>query len=992
MKSFRKFWILILIVVGFFVIRAIFVKDEVEPLEVYTGFKADLLTEDKYDTYILSHQLNRNAPTLVFDPQSLTLEGSTLLNTANSRGYGSPVVQMNRAQTIRIDVSLDTAAIYQIYVDYMYVGSELFSPKFGLTIDGIYPFYEARQLTLPIVWKPEIDMVSSLNQSTYVFQTDRYGNDVQPRSENSEVWLNDGFYDASFYTSTPLEFYFSAGNHTIEIESRNDGVLVGNISLISKPNIDAYATYKTQHLDETKQNQLIQLEAEFLNEKSDPSIKLYSDKKRASSPVSLKTAHLNAIDAYTWDEAGRSVSWDIQVESAGLYLLNFKYIQYRLVNISSFRTLKINGVVPFEEMQSVGFPYAQTWKNITLGGDEPYWFYLEAGKNTLTLTSTIEPYKPMLETIESVMKEITTLAIEIQQLTGGNTDSYRDWDLIAFIPDVSDKLNLWADELELAYRYGHTINHRRESSAELLNLKLAYRQLRDLALRPNQIPNKMDLLSEGSKSVSQYLGDILLRLSEQPLGLEKIYLSGNQRLPRPEANIFQNTWHSVQLFFLSFGRTTTIKTDPAKTIDVWVNRPRANMDLMQKMIDELYTPASGVHVNLSLMPNPTKLILSNAANIEPDVAMGISSETPYNFAIRNAAEDLRAYPGYADVVSQFARGSMMPYIYEDGVYGFPETQDFYVTFYRTDIFSIINADIPDTWADVIALMPQLRRMGMNYYVPLSSANAYKSLQITAPFYYQNQANLYQDNGIYTDIDSEAGINTMRLMTELFTIHDLPVSTANFYNNFRYGLLPIGISNSSTYLQLMIAAPEIKGNWNIALFPGIYDETTDEVIRYSSAPTSATMIFKSSDKKDLAFDFLSWWHGTEIQTQFSNDIQKMFGKEYMWFSSNLEALAALPIDPLHKEIILEQLTWAVAAPNVPGGYFLEREISNAWSKIVVSDQNLRSTVDEAVKGANRELERKMAEFGYIKNGIIVRTYPIPNLNNIDLWLEERDSDG
>ena len=567
------------------------------------------------------------------------------------------------------------------------------------------------------------------------------------------------------------------------------------------------------------------------------------------------------------------MTWDITVPETGLYQISFKYIQYRLVNISSFRTIKINGVVPFEEMNAFGFPFAQDWKNITLSGDEPYWFYLESGINTITLTSTIEPYKPILETVEAVMKEITQLAIEIQQLTGGNTDAYRDWDLIAFIPDISDKLNLWADELENAYRYGHYINDKEVASAELLNLKLAYRQLRSLALKPNQIPNKMTLLSEGSKSVAQYLGDILLRLSEQPLGLEKIYISGDNKLPKAKANFFANSFHQVQLFFLSFSRGNVVYSDPTKTIDVWVNRPRANIDLMQKMVDELYTESSGIHVNLSLMPNPTKLILSNAANIEPDVAMGVSSETPYNFAIRNAAQDLRDFEGYDLVVENFAKGSMMPYVYEDGVYGFPETQDFYVTFYRTDIFSVINADIPDTWDEVIALMPQLRRMGMNYYVPLSSTNAYKSLQITAPFYYQNGADLYQNNGIYTDIDSEEAIKAMRLMTDLFTVHDLPVSTANFYNNFRYGLLPIGIANSSTYLQLLIAAPEIKGNWDISLYPGIYDEAKDEVIRYSSAPTSATMIFKSSDKKEMAFDFLSWWHSTEIQNLFSNDIQK-----------------------------------------------------------------------------------------------------------------------
>lgn len=994
MRKYRRTMIIAIVIIGIIVGRAVFVKDTVVGIDTYFAYTADTLTEPKYTSYYESnkHYFNAQSSMIIFNPLDYQLVGSSaLVDPSQSRGYNSHVIRMNRSDKIVLNLNIPQVSLYQVEIDYLYEGTELFSPKFGLRIDQNYPFYEARQLTLPIVWQPEINTVFNGIQEVYQFQKDRYESDVQPRSSNREVWLTNGLYDASFYEALPLEFLITNGFHQIEIESRNDGLLIGEIRLVVKEAILDYQTYYENHHQASKFDRLITLEAEYLKDKSDPSIKLYSDKQKASTPESLSVDKLNAIDAYTWDEAGRSVTWDFFVENAGLYQISFKYIQYRLVNVSSFRQVKINGVIPFEEVMAFGFPYARDWKNITLGKEDAFWFYLEAGMNTITLTSILQPYKPILETIETVMKSITNLSIQIQQLTGGNTDSYRDWDLVSFIPNISQDLNTWADELEQAYRYGHHINNRKEASAELLNLKLAYRQLRSLAERPNQIPNRMTLLSEGTKSVSQYLGDILLRLSEQPLGLEKFYLSGDVRIPNANANFFENAFYGFRQFISSFGRQYVVDSDPEKTIDVWVNRPRANIDLMQKMVDELYTEQSGIHVNLSLMPNPTKLILSNAANIEPDVAMGVSSETPFNFAIRNAAQDLREFEGYDAVVENFAKGSMLPYIYEEGVYGFPETQDFYVTFYRTDIFSIINADIPETWDEVIQLMPQLRRMGMNYYIPLSSSNAYKSLQLTAPFFYQHGANLYHENGIHSNIDSEAGINAMRLMTDLFTVYDLPVSTASFYNSFRYGILPIGISNSQTYLQLLIAAPEIKGNWDIKLFPGIYDSEKDEVIRYSSAPTQATMIFKSSDKKDLAFDFLSWWHSTEIQSLFSNDIQKMFGKEYMWFSSNLNVLDQLPIDRNHKDIIIEQLSWAVSPPNTPGGYYLEREISNAWNKVVISDQNLRSTVDEAVKNQNRELLRKMSEFGYVRNGVIIKNYPIPTLANIDYWLKAYDRD-
>jgi len=120
--------------------------------------------------------------------------------------------------------------------------------------------------------------------------------------------------------------------------------------------------------------------------------------------------------------------------------------------------------------------------------------------------------------------------------------------------------------------------------------------------------------------------------------------------------------------------------------------------------------------------------VSGDVHIEPDVAMGVSGQTPYEFAIRNAAVDMRQFEGYEAVVSQFAKGAMIPYVYQDGVYGFPETQDFYVTFYRTDLMSYLNTEVPSTWTEVTDMLSLLRRFGMNYYVPLSSANSYSHLR------------------------------------------------------------------------------------------------------------------------------------------------------------------------------------------------------------------------------------------------------------------------
>ncbi|MCK7484164.1 MAG: extracellular solute-binding protein [Bacillus subtilis] len=65
--------------------------------------------------------------------------------------------------------------------------------------------------------------------------------------------------------------------------------------------------------------------------------------------------------------------------------------------------------------------------------------------------------------------------------------------------------------------------------------------------------------------------------------------------------------------------------------------------------------------------------------------------------------------------------ALIPMIYDEGLYGLPDTENFYVLFYRTDILDTLDLTVPDTWDDVVKMMPTLRRYGMNFYIPLSCA-------------------------------------------------------------------------------------------------------------------------------------------------------------------------------------------------------------------------------------------------------------------------------
>ena len=147
----------------------------------------------------------------------------------------------------------------------------------------------------------------------------------------------------------------------------------------------------------------------------------------------------------------------------------------------------------------------------------------------------------------------------------------------------------------------------------------------------------------------------------------------------------------IKRFFHSF------RPDPYQSIgadedelEVWVNRPRQYVDLMQLITDQTFTQETGINVKFSIMPDESKLVLANAAGIQPDVAFGVSTNVPYELAIRNALIDLRAFDDFDEYINVYSPGALLSYVINDSVYAIPETQDFWVTFYRRDIMESLG--------------------------------------------------------------------------------------------------------------------------------------------------------------------------------------------------------------------------------------------------------------------------------------------------------------
>jgi hypothetical protein len=62
------------------------------------------------------------------------------------------------------------------------------------------------------------------------------------------------------------------------------------------------------------------------------------------------------------------------------------------------------------------------------------------------------------------------------------------------------------------------------------------------------------------------------------------------------------------------------------------------------------------------------------------------------------------------------------------------------------------------------------------------------------------------------------------------------------------------------------------------------------------------------------------------------------------------------------VLDEQRSWAVGTPEVPGGYFVSRHITNAARRVLNEGEDTRETMLDYTITINDELTKKRKEFG------------------------------
>lgn len=916
---------------------------------------------------------NYTAPLYQGDPYEIEVNQAYVSGTATltdeSNNYKNSVVMMEIGDTVTFSFDVPEDGQYFYRFDYMSNDVSTLPAELSMKVNGEFPFYESRRLVFESTWV-------SKEEKSY----DRYDNEIVTIPDKLVQWESKYLMDASYRYSTPLILELKQGHNEVTLDVTEGSILIGNMYLEKVTEIPAYTTSEV-----AAGSEIITIQAEDFALRNDSSIRAVAEYDTAVEPYKVSDTVLNTIDKDSFKDPGQKITYEFKVDKAGYYNLALNYIQSDKNGFPVFLDVAIDGAVPNSEFRAYPFDYTTKYQIISLqdDADKNLSVYLEEGTHTISFTINIENVRHVLEGVSTIMSEINDLSLEITKVAGTNKDKYRDLKLSKYIPDLEDRLYGWVDELNALHESVEIYNPDVDNIASFSYMSVAAGVLSNLAEEPDEIPYRVGELSTSTNSANQYLANMVDNLNKNRIAIDRIYLyQDGAELPNKKG-FFEGLYMSVKRFIASFfDQTYSTSNVNEEHLQVWVSRPRQYVEIMQKMIDEQFTPATGIQVDLSVITDANKLVLANSSGDAPDIATGINYAIPFDLAIRGAVKNLTEFEDYKEIANRYEAGLHIPATIDDGIYALPETMNFWVLFYRADILDKLGLTMPNTMEEVVNMLPELQMRGLNFYYPTAGMTAMRNFHGTTPLLFQNGGSLYDTNAGDTMLNSEESIQGITQLTELFTIYNLPVDVPNFYQHFRNGDIPIGIADYSAYNLLLNAAPEIAESWDIGLMPGVENED-GEILRYSAGGAESTVLFKSTaEREEQAWEFMKWWSSAEVQSEYGQTLQISYGDEYMWNTANLEAFNNLPWDSEDKEIIMKQSTWVLEAPRILGTYMLEREFSNAFNDIVVNGKTLRTRIDKAVKIINRETERKLEEFGYIKNGEIVKEYSVPNIDTVN----------
>ena len=876
--------------------------------------------------------------------------------------------------SVSFHVQVPQTGYYNLYMEYLIPESRGVAAERGVRINGEFPFEDAQNITFTRIWTDGGEV-----------KTDNQGNQIRPTQIEVYDWQSSCFEDDMGYITEPYRFYLEKGDNEITLEAENEPMIIRKFMVAPVSVIQSYEEYVAKYPDISDQAmtagyiQMIQGEDSTLRSESS----LYAKYDRSSPttyPNSVTNTVLNYVGGDTWRSSGQWIEWEFEVPEDGYYNIMIKGRQnYSRGSVSS-RTVYIDGEIPFSEMKEISYAYSNDWECKDLADENgvPYNFYLTKGTHTIRLEATLGGVGPILEELEDSTYRVNQIYRKILVYTGANPDRYRDYYIEANYPEVMEAMEL--ESKRLFKIVDDTVSYSGQKAANIAAAQTVAQQMERFCEKPNKITLEFTTFKDNITA----LGTASLNMSETKLDIDYLVVSGTGVTPKKDkANIFTKLWHETKSFFASFfvdynsvGDVYDESADD-EVVKVWILTGRDQGTILKSMVDDTFTPESGVKVNVEIV-DPTALLNAVLAGRGPNVVLSVGADQPVNYALRGAAEDITQFNDWEEVLSHYTPSSYEQYGLDGHIYAIPETQTFNVMFYRKDVLEEMGLEVPDTWQELIEMLPTIQGNNLSVGIPTAAGSSSTTTATTAvasngpdlslyfTLLYQYGGDMYNEMGTKTTVDDEAGIRAFDDYVRYFNAYGLP-TIYDFVSRFRSGEMPIGISAYSTYNTLMVSAPEIRGLWDFTLIPGTEytnPDGTTYIDRSDFITGSATMMIATEDEslKQKSWEFMKWWAKPDTQVRFGREIEALLGSSARYATANKDAFEQLSWSSDDIKVLSEQWDQTVGIREVPGGYYTGRHITNAIRKVINDKDDTRETIIDYSIKINEEIEKKRNEFG------------------------------
>ncbi len=874
-----------------------------------------------------------------------------------------------KSDPLEVTINVPQDGTYALGFEYMALDDTISDLHVSIEIDGEFPSEALKDIVLPRYW--------TTNEP---YRVDGQGNQFSAEPAMYKDFVTYYLLSSANFDVRTYAFDLTAGKHKVTIAPILGEFRLKSVKLDS--NVEA-AKYQQPTLTDknTYTGEDIAVEGESADIKSSYWLTTGSDigssRVTPSDPILSK---INYVGGATWKEIGSTIYWTVDVPQAGYYNLGFSYRQGYVLNGNTYRWLRVNGKTPFEEATSIAFPYATDWEVRMLGKTQgetvsPYAVYLEKGKNQLSLTATLGEYAAVCTELDEIVLALGDLYLDITMVTGETVDIYRDYRLFDQIPNFEERLKESKAALEKIDEKLVALNNG-ETSDYSSCVRKTYQDIQRMLDNRYDAHRYKGTFYGNYSSLCANLND----MQDMPLDIDQIILTSAEAdvvASKEKKNFFVEAGEAlmfgIKRFIASFtqdyNNISGVVSDSNETVTVWVNWGRDQAQVLNMLVQSSF---SQQHPNIAV-----SIKISNASMIQgvlsgdgPDVTLMHSRAEPVNLAMRGVLYDMKQFektdPEYNAVMNRFHKGATDPYIYRDGLYALPDSQSFFVMFYRTDVFEQLEIKVPKTWDEFRTVARSLTRNNLDAWVPytqitdVNSANTgVGNLNLLPTMLMQHGLSMYNDTLTATSFTDPEVIAVFTDWTDYYTKLKLPYQL-DFFTRFRLGTCPIGIAPYTTYNTLRDSAKEIDGKWKMVEIPGVLQ--ADGTINNASAGSgTGCAILKGAKSPEAAWTFLKWWTDTDTQLKYSNNLESILGPVGRVAVANVEALKRMTWDVDSLNTVLAAWDDVREIREVPGSYYVARSLDFAFWNVASMSKNPKDMMQTWGEEADAEIKRKLEQY-------------------------------